>query len=94
MDEPDNQWFQKHRNRKARIRLPREGEAEDEFLSLGPHNSDRRRMIIVKVRTGPWEGTMMPIPFLAFADEEIANEDEHLMPIVHSIMQEAKDEYE
>lgn len=90
--EPDEAWFRRHATRQARIRMPRAGEAADEFLSLGPHQESRRRMILVKVHTGPWRDTIMPIPFLAFADEEIANEDHKLMPIVHAIMQEARDD--
>lgn len=33
---------------------------------------------------------LMRIPFLAFADEEIANEDHVLMPLLHDIMQGAQ----
>jgi len=31
-------------------------------------------------------GQLVPIPFLAFADEEIANEDRVLLPIINEIM--------
>lgn len=32
---------------------------------------------------------LMRVPFLAFADEEIRNEDNVLLPLLHQIMQEA-----
>lgn len=34
---------------------------------------------------------LMRIPFLAFADEEIRNEDEVLLPLLHQIMEGAQD---
>lgn len=34
---------------------------------------------------------LMRIPFLAFADEEIANEDSVLLPLLHKIMEGAQD---
>ncbi|HEX3524975.1 MAG TPA: hypothetical protein VHT52_23175 [Stellaceae bacterium] len=33
---------------------------------------------------------LMRVPFLAFADETIANEDHVLMPLLHQIMEEAQ----
>jgi hypothetical protein len=33
---------------------------------------------------------LMRVPFLAFADEEIRNEDDVLLPLLHSIMEQAQ----
>lgn len=33
---------------------------------------------------------LMRVPFLAFADEEIRNEDSVLLPLLHQIMEEAQ----
>lgn len=35
---------------------------------------------------------LMRVPFLAFADEEIANEDSVLLPLLHEIMAAAQDD--
>lgn len=47
-------------------------------------------MIVMRVPDGAHKGMLMPIPFLAFADEEIANDDAVLMPIIHRIMEDAR----
>lgn len=86
----DRVWFDQFPRRQARIRHPALGEAKAEFATLGPHDPDRRRMIIVRVPDGHFKGQLMPIPFLAFADEEIANEDAVIMPIVDQIMKGEK----
>lgn len=86
---PDWQWFLANPTRKARIRQPDTGEAEAEFRTLGPHSKDRRRILIWRIPNDApmMAGQLVPIPFLAFADEEIANEDRVLLPIINEIMQ-------
>ena len=86
----DADFFRSFPKRLSRIRKANSGEALAEFQSLGPHDPDRRRIITVRVPDGPHKGMLMPIPFLAYADEEIANDDAVLMPIVHQIMADAR----
>lgn len=102
--DPDAQFFQEHRDRQARIRLPgRElhkdrqravrylAEFEMQFRHLGPHDPKRRRIIAFRTPadhpTHP--GTILKVPFLAFADETISDDDETLLPILAGIMVEA-----
>lgn len=105
MSDPDEQFFQQHPDRRARIRLPSApapyrdqqravrylSEAEMEFRSLGPHDKDRRRILVWRSPadhpTHP--NHLLKIPFLAFADEEIADRDDVLLPIIHEIMKQA-----
>ena len=86
----DERFFAAHRDRKARIRLPLPNEEELAFHSLGPHDPNRRRILVLRVPDGQHRGMMMPIPFLAFADEEIADRDDVLLPIIHEIMLNAR----
>ena len=103
MDE-DARFFNQHPDRRARIRLPgRElhrdqqravrylSESELQFRSLGPHDEKRRR--IIAYRTPPDHPShpnhIMKIPFLAFQDETISDDDETLLPIIHEIMLKA-----
>ena len=94
-----------HPSRRAHIRLPggptihRDqqravrylSECELEFRSLGPHDKGRRRIIAYRLpadhETHP--NHIMKIPFLAFADESIEDNDQVLLPIVLKIMVEA-----
>ena len=85
-ENPDAQFFKQHPGRKIRIRLASLGEETAAFASLGPHSSDRRRMIVARVPDGPHRGMLMPIPLLAFSDEEIADRDEVLLPILRELM--------
>lgn len=94
-DFEDRAWFDQHPRRQTRIRAANRGERAEDFRTLGPHNIDRRRILIWRVPVGnPMRGMLpdglMRIPFLAFADEEIANEDHVLMPLLHDIMQGAQ----
>jgi len=94
-DNSDKNFFQDHPDRQAHIRLPYAGEADGEFWSLGEHNRARRRILIWRV---PYDNPhydklrqpLLKIPFLAFADETIEDTDEILLPIIHTIMMEAK----
>ena len=100
----DARFFLQHPDRKARIRLPgRElhkdqqravrylTEAEIQFRSLGPHDPRRRRIIAFRTPadhpTHP--NTILKVPFLAFADESISDDDETLLPILAEIMMQA-----
>lgn len=98
-DLSDALWFQTFPRRQARIRLPNAGEFEREFQTLGPHLTVRRRVLVWRIpRTNPMRGLtphgLLPVPFLAFADEEISNEDEILMPLLNEIMEQARQGYE
>lgn len=92
----DRIFFDQFTQRQARIRKPLRGERAEEFGTLGPHNTDRRRILVWRVPVGnPMRGMMpdglMRVPFLVFADEEIANEDSVLLPLLHEIMLGAQD---
>lgn len=103
--DPDARFFQQHPDRRARIRLPggpapyRDqqravrylAESELEFRSLGPHDKERRRIIVWRAPadhpTHP--NHLLKIPFLLFADETVEDRDDVLLPIVHEIMKRA-----
>lgn len=79
------------RSRQTRV----DSECEGEFWSLGHHDHNRRRILVWRIPPdNPYirKGVdpLMKIPFLAFADEEIADRDDILLPILHSIMTDAK----
>ena len=86
----DSEFFAAFPARKARIRPPDDGEERQAFLQMGPHDSKRRRIIVVRVPDGQWKGALMPIPFLLFADETVEDTDETLMPLVQEIMLNAR----
>ena len=70
-------------------------ESAGEFFSLGEHDKSRRRIIIWRVPRNnlhfdPRKPPLIKIPFLAFADETIEDRDDILLPILHSIMVDAK----
>lgn len=92
----DRIWFDQFPRRQARIRNPMRGERAEEFATLGPHAAHRRRILVWRVPVGNYMRGMLPdglmrIPFLAFADETIENEDRVLLPLLHEIMQGAQD---
>lgn len=92
-EQSDRRFFQQHADRKAHIRKPYIGEHEEQFRTLGYHETDRRRILLARTdyegKPLP-QGKVMKIPFLAFADEEIADRDDILLPIIEQIMQDAK----
>jgi hypothetical protein len=92
-EEPDARWFARFPQRLTRIRSPGPGEAATEFATLGPHNTDRRRVLILRMPDGPFKGKLMPIPFLLFGDETVENEDAVLLPIIREIMGDAAKDY-
>jgi len=101
----DAQFFTDHPDRRSRIREPIKAmpyrdkqravrylaEAELEFKSLGDHDKSRRRILVWRApsdhRTHP--NHLLKIPFLLFADEEIADRDDILLPLIHKIMKDA-----
>ena len=88
----DEAFFAEHPDRHYRIRLPVGAEYDREFCSLGPHEYARRRIIVPRVPAGLAMMTkvrLMPIPFLAFADETIEDRDDVLAPIFRGIMEQA-----
>lgn len=102
----DQQFFAQHPDRQVRIRMPGApapyrdkqravhllSESELQFRSLGPHDKSRRRMLIWRTPANhpTHPHTLLKIPFLAFADEEIADRDDVLLPIVDEIMKAAR----
>jgi hypothetical protein len=97
----DEQFFQAHPDRKARIRLPGKepyrdsqrgvrylDEQELAFRSLGPHDPRRRRMLLWRAPADhpTHPNHLLKIPFLLFADETVSDADATLLPIIHSIM--------
>jgi len=107
----DEQFFQLFPDRNYHIRKPLKqvavdkqrsahimDECEAEFRSLGPHNKDRRRLLLYRVpRDNPWFDPRKPpiltVPMLAFADEDIEDTDEVLAPILRDIMVDARKRY-
>lgn len=70
-------------------------ELRGEFWSLGAHDKSRRRILVWKIpKDNPFfdakREQLMRVPFLAFADEEIADRDDVLLPILHELMQDAR----
>jgi len=69
-------------------------ECEGEFWSLGEHDKTRRRILVWRVpKDSPYYAAqkqpLLPIPFLAYADETIEDTDEVLLPLIHEIMLDA-----
>ena len=70
--------------------MPRESERDSDFQTLGDHDRSRRRIVCLKI---PETKQILTIPFLAFGDETIENDDLVLLPIIHEIMESAAEEY-
>jgi hypothetical protein len=83
----DAVFFKRHQRRRFRIRRP----APDEFNfeeCFGMHETEREAIIAVRTLAG-----IIRIPFLKFADEEIADNDETLKPIVDDMMHRADERF-
>lgn len=94
-DRADAAFFAQHPDRQAHIRPPVTGESRGEFWRIGTHDPSRRRILLWRVpKDNPVYNAqrqpLLKIPFLAFADEEIADRDDVLLPIIHEIMTNAK----
>lgn len=93
--DPDLRWFLEHRGRQTHIRYPVSDEFDMEFRSIGAHDFTRRRVICwkvpgdVTVQFRSWVGKIIKIPFVAFADESIRDDDETLLPMLNEIMVDA-----
>ena len=89
----DQQFFAQHPKRNAHIRPAIGDEQNGEFMSLGPHDRTRRRIIAWRVpmncRIPGYGGKIMPIPFLLRSDETVEDEDEILLPFIDEIMRDA-----
>lgn len=90
-EKSDQQFFLQHAERQAHIRKPYKTEFEQEFQQLGLHEKNRRYILVYKTEH-EGKNVLLKIPFLAFADETIEDTDAVLLPIVHEIMQSAKQE--
>jgi hypothetical protein len=90
----DSRFFRQHPDRKLRIRNPYPNEYAGEFQSLGDHEKHRERIIVY--RLPPDQARRYPgidyarVGMLAFADEEIRDDDATLGPILDQIMREAR----
>lgn len=91
----DAQFFAQWPQRLTLIRAPIGDESRAEFVSLGPHDASRRRIIIYKVprenKISP--GKILKIPILLFSDESIENNDDILLPMIFDLMKNAANRY-
>lgn len=93
-EQSDAAFFAQHPERHAHIREPLKFEFRGEFWKLGTHDPSRRRILLLRVPDdNPYfnkaKQPLLKIPFLAFADEEIADRDDILLPIIDEIMRSA-----
>ena len=88
--DPDELFFRQHPSRQAHIRNAIGDEQHGEFMSLGDHDRNRRRIIAWKVpancKIRGFANRILTIPFLALADETIADEDHILLPMINEVM--------
>lgn len=107
----DEQFFTEHLDRITHIRKPRlelvidrqrsagyVPECDREFMTLGEHKRDRRRILLWRVPEGhpgydPDAVRILKIPFLLFADETVEDNDATLLPIIQGIMEDAARKY-
>lgn len=91
----DETYFRRYPDRRYHIRNAYKGEHVGEFLTLGPHEENRRRIILCRVDAMQepllYNGkeVVQKLLFLAFADESIEDDDDTLFPIVRDIMADA-----
>ena len=104
----DEEFFATFPDRRARIRKPGntltidrqratryDPECDREFRALGPHNKDRRRVVLWRVpednpHFNPAKPPILKIAFLLFSDETVEDRDDVLLPIIHEIMLNAR----
>lgn len=94
-DRSDASFFKDHPDRRSHIRNAYDGESHGEFWTLGPHEKNRRRILLWRVPENnphydPKKQPILKIPFLAYADETIEDDDLVLLPLIHQIMVDAK----
>ena len=91
----DGTYFRRYPDRRYHIRNAYKSECAGEFWALGPHDENRRRIILCRVDAEQEQllyngkAVVQKIPFLAFADESIEDSDDVLFPIVRDIMADA-----
>ncbi len=95
IDRQDVCWFFDRPDRQSHIRPPFGNEMQGEFWSLGSHDANRRRVLLWKVPLenpfyDPKKPQILKVPMLAFADEEISDRDDILLPILHEMMSQQK----
>ncbi len=91
-EKADGTYFRRYPDRRYHIRNAYKGECAGEFWTLGPHEENRRRIILCRVDAMQEplpDDKVLKIPFLAFADESIEDDDDMLFPIVRDIMADA-----
>lgn len=90
----DECFFADFPDRKIRIRRTfSDREFQREFRSLGLHQLARRRVIVARVAPHVakiYGRELIAIPFLAGIDEEIADRDDILLPILDEMMRDAR----
>ena len=92
----DHAFFDQFPQRQARIRDVGPDEMNGEFLSLGDHDRNRRRVIVWRLPRSMRRAGGQPylkIPFLAFGDETIENDDKTLLPMINELMYDAAKQY-
>ena len=97
-EQSDSRWFTDHLDRQAHIRNAYRDECKGEFWSLGPHDDNRRRILLWKVpKDNPFYNAKKPqvlkVMFLAYADETIEDRDDILLPILRDIMSTGAKKY-
>ncbi len=88
----DGTYFRRFPDRRYHIRNAYKSECAGEFWTLGPHEENRRRIILCRVdalQEPLPDNKVFKIPFLAFADESIEDSDDVLFPIVRDITTDA-----
>lgn len=92
LEDGDTAFFAAHPDRRSHIRNAGAHEMNGEFWSLGAHDASRRRILIWRTPSYHPMARRYPllrIPFLAFADETIADEDSVLLPLIDQVMRDA-----
>ena len=87
----DGTYFRRYPDRRYHIRNAYKSECGGEFWTLGPHDENRRRIILCRVDAlqEPLPGNkVMKIPF-STSSESIEDSDDVLFPIVRDIMADA-----
>lgn len=91
----DEQFFKQHTDRRARVRKARDGEFKGEFASLGPHEPNRRYVIVWKTDPVPGfsRGRVLKTPFIATADESIEDSERVARELLDGAMRQAAVSY-
>lgn len=87
----DADFFKRYPARQAHIRKSYQDECRGEFWSLGPHEKNRRCVLLWRVPEGnPYYDSakrpLLKIPFLAFSDETIEDTDSVVLHLIEQVM--------